>query len=102
MGCGVVVGGVVAVGTACASGVGESAGVVVVLGVGRSAQANAAMAVAAAAQSKDIVGSRFIEYALCGSGTTNDTETRCESKRLVPFRLSWCGRHYGWGGGFPM
>ena len=83
VGCGVLVGGVVAVGTVCARGAGESEGVVSVLAVGWSAQANAAIAVPAAAQRKDIVSSRFIECTLCSSGTTNDTATRCGSKRLV-------------------
>ena len=83
VGCGVLVGGVVAVGAVCARGAGESAGVASVLAVGWSAQANAAMAVPAAAQSKDIVGSHFIECTLCSSGIINDTATQCGSKRLV-------------------
>lgn len=88
VGCGVAVGGVVAVGTVCATGAEASAGGVSVLSAGWSAQANAAMAITAAAQSKDIVSSRFIECTLCSSDTTNDTETRCGSKRLARFRLS--------------
>ena len=80
VGWGVFVGDGAAVGAVCAMAAGGSAVAVSWLAVGWPPQANAAMAVPAAAQSNDIVISRFIEYTPCDSGTTNHTETRCESK----------------------
>lgn len=80
VGWGVFVGDGAAVGAVCTMAAVGSAVAVSWLAAGWPPQASAAMAVPAAAQSNDIMVSRFIEYTLCDSATTNHTETRCGSK----------------------